>query len=85
MNRYLGSKKITQVVNYIVPGYLTATLLIADRGVLTVNVRRNVSASVGCRESVPNVSKNEDDYESWSANDVYSVKKLTVLPKKENA
>ena len=52
---------------------------------MTVNGRRNVSASVGCSESVQNASRNDDDFESWNANDVYSVKKPTVLSKKESA
>jgi len=44
-----------------------------------------VSASVGCSESVLNVSRNDDDFKNCNVNVVYSVKKLTVLLKKENA
>jgi len=47
-------------------------------------VRRNVSVSVGYRESVQHARKNGDDSVNWIANDVCNRKKPTVLHVKEN-
>jgi len=51
---------------------------------LTDDVRRNVSASAGYRESVQHARWNGDDFVNWIANDVCSRKKPTALHVKEN-